>query len=565
MSKKKSLSRFGDTSFRIKYQLKFHLELLNIIYENNADGISLDELWKKVNNNIVYYDDNSKVDRENLVAKQLKGFQLVTISKERIVHLTKLGKSFIDIIEQDSQKYNFDFVATIWFYLMINSEQKLSKNFRGLVNTIISIKNEIKEDYIISFIVSKNCYEKDLKIEMKKCTQEQLEEIVKNGSIQSVFKLRKKLCINNSLPDLIKNLSDEQLVNKILDSDKKLLSKLKQSCKLFYSKKVNLPILKKYIYKRNINLIIDLVNLAHYRTIKKDYLDINLRWFIESKLLKIKDSKLYINENYCDLYKKLLNVEFDDYLSNFKNFISNYNLETKSNKLPYTKEEIIDMLEMLNFDKWYELKQKYGLDNVSNATIFEYLINMIFFTSYNYDVSNIKLYCRTILDDDLKPYSHAPAGNPDGLVKINNQLATIESTIIDNLESLLKNEKQSIQRHSVKSFDKVVKEIGIWSPYFEEKKLSNDDKIVFFVLLKGIDKKIVYNFSSNRNYEYFDDPSIKIKTIALSSIDLIKIYKENKIRNLEKIINDFPIKIEMNINFENLLEHYTLLINKTLN
>lgn len=525
-----SLSRFGDTCCRIKYQLKFYFTILNII--NDYSEISIDQLWNIVNNDILNHNDIGLINHKKFITKQLKRFQIIEV-KNNFCYLTDLGKNFFNVFKnKELANLNFDIVGVSWFYLMINSDIKLSKNFKGFVDKIIDMNNSVDE-YILRFILSTDSFNENAEMDIYNFTNEDYDKMIGNKSIQIVAKRKKKLSIDYSLPNLISILENNEMINHVLDNDKNLYKKLKSMCKLYLneSKKINDNELREYIIKRGKYLINDAISLAQYNTINKDYFDINKRWFTECLLLIKKDGKLFVNDDYRQIYKELLNVKFDNELKNFYDFLLKVNINTTKKKLPYSKNEIINMLELAYQGKWLDLKNKYSLDNVNNATIFEYIVNITFFISFDKEISDIKKYCKTLLDDELKPYCHAPGGVADGSMLLNNYYVTIESTIIDQLESIIKNEKTSIQRHSVNYYNDIIKKINDY----------NEIPITIFVLQKNIDDKLVYNFCTENNSIYFDNPDIKIKIILLSCNDIANLWKMDSLNKIESIFDKLPL------------------------
>ena len=550
------LNRFGDTSCRIKFQLKFYFELLNIVKEKEL--VSVDDMWNIINNNILKHDNNKSVNHKKFWIKQLKNFDLITIESD-MISLTTLGKNFLNLFDdKELQIANFDIVATTWFFLMINSDKKLSSKFRLFVKKIIDIDTELNDSYFINFILAKDYYGDTTELRYNNLTEEELNQIIDYGSIQLVAKCRKKIKVDESLPKLISNLNNNKKILLQLDNDKKLVETIKQSYRLKY--KIKSPIISdtdllNYIHNKKEMLINDVLYLTNYKTVVKDYQDINKRWFVESKLIIVNNNKKYVNEKYRKLYKKLLTIKFDNNLINFKEFITKQKINIINNFLPYSNKDLLEMLELANKKEWNLLKNKFELEDIRNSTIFEYIVNMVFFTSLNFDLVDIKKYCNTLLDDNLKPYCHAPRGNPDGLVKIDNNYMTIESTIIESLENLIKNEKYSIQRHSINEFRKtefntIIKNVKSYPNLI--------NPCIIFVMLDDLNEKIIHNFSILESSFYYEDPSIKIKTIVLSSKNLIMLYKFNKIKSLNKMLNYLPIN---NIDFKDLLSYYNKLIN----
>ncbi|MBR2652381.1 AlwI family type II restriction endonuclease, partial [bacterium] len=187
----------------------------------------------------------------------------------------------------------------------------------------------------------------------------------------------------------------------------------------------------------------------------------------------------------------------------------------------------------------------------ANPTIYEYLINLSIFMSFNCEINQFKENCNTILDSKLKPRSHAPGGKSDGIAinKKGKPFATIEATIISNFEQILKNEQTSIQRHSFE--------------YFQKLKITPS---IIFVINKIDNNKeqLINRFVSKRYSSYFNDEEILIKTIVLTIEEMIKYIEHKCLDKIENIFDKVPIDFEANKS-NNKYKMYADILNDIIN
>lgn len=536
---KENYHRFGDTAFRMKHQISFYNEIFQFICNQENHKCDINSLKEYVYQEIVNYKREEKVDHKKMIIKQLEKFELVYLEGE-IINLTNVGLKFYEIIK--NTKNNEFYVNTfLWFYIMINSPYKTSEIFKEFVQYVYK-KNidEISDDLFTAFITAEGSFIADKKPTILRLNENKINQILEENDIQKVVHRQKPYSVNKTLPQLIniaiKSENKKHDISQVLDNDKKLSSVIKKIFLLVTKKNKikNNHELIEFIINEGKNLINHVIEHINYNTIK-DYKDINLRFFVDINFVyKDTNKKIRINQKYKKNFLKLLNVKFDKNLDNFKSYISNIKdpgIKIKQ-KYPYNIEQIKEMMGYISKEKWNELKEKYKDDfnAIANPTIFEYLITLFFFVSLNHDVNKFINCCNTKLNAELKPSSHATGGKPDGIFldKDGNVFATIESTILCSLESIIKNEATSIQRHCYNQFK------------------DKENKYVIFVTnqIKSEDKaKLIYYFMDANNSKYFDNPNIKITILCLTIEELIKNIEVSKIN---EIFNELPINFLIN-------------------
>jgi len=83
----------------------------------------------------------------------------------------------------------------------------------------------------------------------------------------------------------------------------------------------------------------------------KDYEDINKRWFLGIGLFSKQENKIILNKKYIELYKELVNYEFNDDFSKLINLINKYFQKEEKLSYPYNINQIKDMLTLLEKEK----------------------------------------------------------------------------------------------------------------------------------------------------------------------------------------------------------------------
>jgi len=132
--------------------------------------------------------------------------------------------------------------------------------------------------------------------------------------------------------------------------------------------------------------------------------------------------------------------------------------------LPYSRVDAEKFLGKINdylTDEtlFYDFKKQSQLESIPKPTIVEYFINLyvyyVFLETYHLHPSDFgfSLMCNTILDNSFRPTSHAVGNQPDGLIKYQDKVYVIETTLIDNVSGLTKNELEPIQRHLFNCID----------------------------------------------------------------------------------------------------------------
>ena len=232
----------------------------------------------------------------------------------------------------------------------------------------------------------------------------------------------------------------------------------------------------------------------------------------------VKSNLIFVNKEYKEIYKFILDSNLT-FFETMNKILEKFNIKTEKT-FPYTKEEIIRMWELVSENKWSFLKKEFELFDIPNYVIFEYLGNISFYISEE-DAQKFARNCNTKLDTNLKPISHATGGISDGIYSENfNNLdckAVIESSLLTDLEQLLKNENFSTQRHA----------FNLYSEFAENNK--HPTRILIF---KNIDDNVARNFATECASTYFKDYKIIIKTIILDPSDMMVLLKFNKINSL---------------------------------
>ncbi|WP_027124015.1 hypothetical protein [Mycoplasmoides pirum] len=547
MNKFDNWNRFGDTSFRISNQVNFYTQIFTYILEKlkakNSKNYKLyisDVLEYVIQEQIVFYKienkDFTRKNRSHLLVRQLKEFNLILIKNDNSIQLTNFGTQIGKILEDNKIASNL--IPIIWFFLMLHKDSKRSNIFKGFVKNCLEIGYSDK--LLISFITSKNKFDINSKLEKNKLSKEDIAKILKEKDIQVVCKRKKPLKISKILPQLINAILEKNflLINNLLDDvGSKLKNFLKKMYKLwnneFTNKKITDNQIQKYILSRKENLLNDILNLVDYQTVYKDYKDINIRWLVDTLFLIKLNDKYVLNNKYINIYKNLIELDPNDF-DKFYSFLTNLKLPTNFyEKLPYNRNEVIKMLELVNDNKWNELKKNFNLTNISNSTIFEYLINLSFSISYNNNASIFKEWCNTKLDNNLKPIIHASSGSPDGIIIDNSYFSTVESTLINDLEKLIKQERIPIKRHVYNIYKN--------KKHFNLLKFNNNPTVVFVVKEK-LTPQLIYQFVSEHNSQYHIDLT-KISIITLSTFEVLTFLKDKNLQDLlVKMKDELPMK-----------------------
>lgn len=555
----KSLNKFGDTSFRVKNQIGFYYQILTYIYEN--ENQSKEQIYDHVVElGIINYTEiKLKKSRPGFLIKQLKFFELIEIKNDNKISCTLLGKEFIEQTLKYKKKFeqkNIDIIAVFFCFIMMKNGPLSNIFYNFLKFLFTNNTNEIIDEILYSFIYIDEQSESFSvqEIASKNISNEEFEKILLNGNMQSALHFRKPLSIDKSLPLLI---NSKENYKEVLNNNKKLLNQMKLIYKNYKNINKNIRVsdsdLYNYIETRGgINLINDACLKIKNGTIKKDYHDINKRWFFGIKLFIKVDSKIILNNNYINIYKFILENKENMNFEKIIQYIQKIDDKDSYSQYPYQLSEVINMLKKVKNDEWISLKKTYELENIANHTIYEYLINLAFSLSYNNDIKEFKKWSNTLLDDENKPISHAPGRIPDGnIIEKGGYYGIIESTILTGVEEILKNEKYSTQRHALKTFDNIKKEILI----------NQKDPLVIFVLNEKYNESIIYHFISSDKSQYYDNQNIVIKTIVLCCEDIIKLLENNKLNILIKSLYEkIPFKCDSNEYFNSYMDLLSTII-----
>lgn len=559
MKLKDTLNRFGDTSFRIKNQTAFYTQILLKIY--NEENISPLKLFEYIENEgIIKYSKNDKLGRQTLLTKQLKYFGLVDFNLNQELICTDFAKNFLDQISTLNYINGYNIFSVFWFYIMLN-DINLSNLFKGFIiylhdHNIELLSNELIYSFISSpkeiYIDKPNNLNNDY-------NESELLEILKYNNMHKVFKFRKIPKYNSILPELVNSLDDKSKVVKILNNDNKLVSIIKKIMINYYnySKKITPNELMNFLYNNKNNIIFDYKKFISDQTIKKDYKDINCRWFNEINLFTYhQDKKMIINKEYLNLYYKIVNL-FDLISSSENPFSELIKIIKESNELvselkyPFNKEQINEILKLCINNDWLLIKKLYPcFENIANPTIFEYMINLTFSYYLNFSISKFIDSTNTILDAQLLPTSHAPGKKPDYETNYNNLYFIVESTLLKSNEEIMKNEFYSTQRHSYKFFEDV---------RLKTNNYINKEPFTILIFNEELNDNLIYNFMNYSKSEYFSDPNIIIKTLIINTKILLDLVNSNKFPTfLEYIYKNIPLngKNEIIDEYNNILNNF---------
>lgn len=512
-------NRFGDTSFRLKNQIEFYTQLLYEIKDKEPTSLELYNLVKQ--KGIINYHDKAfeQSNRSKLMIKELINLSLVE-EKNNYLCLTDLGENLIASIEENQNKFvdkGCNFVSVCWFLILLNKSKKLSKIFKEKVEKLF--KSEIKnpDEFIKKFTLGNK--------QLIEASDEQLEEILEKESIKNVIKnpFRKKPKLFDTLPKFLNYFNDKKdFVG--YEEELEIIKKIYRS-KESSSKKKRIPIekIKEFIISRKAKIINDYFYLIHLNNMK-DYEDINKRWFLGIGLFSKQENKIILNKKYIELYKELVNYEFNDDFSKLINLINKYFQKEEKLSYPYNINQIKDMLTLLEKEKWEDLKKKYELENIANPTIYEYLINITFYLYFKKEPSEFLIHSKTNMDDNLKPITHAPGGSPDGYIECLGVRFTIESTILNRLEDVINKEYTSVQRHAVKYLETYKKETSS-----------------IFVFTLDYSDALLFKYINENNILYFEDLNKSVKIACINIKTLNKFIEKEKLEVfVKKIWNKIP-------------------------
>ena len=560
MKLKDTLNRFGDTSFRIKNQTAFYTQILLKIY--NEENISPLKLFEYIQNEgIIKYSKNDKLDRQTFLTKQLRYFGLVNFNLDQKLICTDFAKNFLDQISNLNYINGYNVFSVFWFYIMLN-DINLSNLFKDFIiylhdHNIESLSNEL----IYSFISSpKEIYIDKPNNLHNGYNESELLEILKYNSMHKVFKFRKIPKYNSILPELVNSLNDKSKVVQILNNDNKLVSTIKEIMINYYNypKKITLNELINFLYNNKNNIIFDYKKSISDKTIKKDYKDINCRWFNEINLFTYhQNKKMMINKEYLNLYYKIVNLfnlisSSENPFSELIKIIHESNQLISEFKYPFNNEQINEILNLSINNDWLLIKKLYPcFENIANPTIFEYMINLTFSYYLNFSISKFIESTNTILDAQLLPTSHAPGKRPDYATNHNNLYFIVESTLLKSNEEIIKNELYSTQRHSYKFFEDICSKTNNYI---------NKEPFTILIYNEELNNNLIYHFMNKNKSEYFDNTNMMIKTLILNTKLLLDLVNSNKFPTfLEYIYKNIPLNGKNDI-----IDEYYNIINNFL-
>jgi len=332
----------------------------------------------------------------------------------------------------------------------------------------------------------------------------------KSNNIKEFFEHFKSKTLNEAV--LTKLLSSNEKAFKenlklILDGDENLhqkyLDKVKRNIPAYLLNKPDfirdaLTYLNKFSYE---DLCTIYQNNKHYITAEKEYANINKYWLngikvflFEAGMLKIRSinkvifsylfEQIGVKENEHLDFEKTSSYFLDE--TKVKEIITmligqGFDLKVEGQEadvnLPYSRDDVKNFLGKINDyltdeNLFYDFKQQNQLESIPKPTIVEYFINLyvyyVFLETYQLHPSefNFSLMCNTILDNSFRPTSHAGGNQPDGFIKYNDKVYVIETTLIDNVIGLTKNELEPIQRHLFNCIDQDKEKIASASLLF---------------------------------------------------------------------------------------------------
>ncbi|MBD5446131.1 MAG: hypothetical protein HDR31_02295 [Mycoplasma sp.] len=562
-----NLKRFGDTSFRLKDQVNFYFNVIKIIKENRIKNLS--ELVEKIEElQLVNY---KKIDRNRIrfLTKQLRNFDLININENEEIFLTNKFKYIENISKKDIDDFydltGLDLIKVLFGVLMLN-DTNLSEQFKLFIEYLNSDK-DADQNSIILFSICETIEEFS---SYKNHSKQQIintlfSDISENDVIEYInnknsfkdilnkygYSMRKPYSEIESIKNLIIHLQSKPNMSlsdiKIFLGENEKLKKIINDINKFFG--LELKDLNTNKYK----ILSYFLKFKKYELIYKDYFDINRRWFLGIGLFcYAENKKLEISPKYLKIYTFLNQFDLNNYSIEFiKNeIIKNFSFdESVSLQYPYDYKTIISVLKKFNETNFnYDsICKTLSIYNVNPATIFEYLVNLSFAIAYDYSPLDFKnRYAKTILDDNLKPRSHAVGGQPDGFIEdfdVNKIVSTVESTILRKKEIF--KEKEPIQRHAIN--------------LLKNNNYDNDMPNCLFIVRESIDENNILFFSSHENSKYINDLKKEVRVIILDLNMFIKILENNQLTFLlRKVINRLPFSDEYHIS--NIKDWYEKLV-----
>lgn len=561
--KSNNLIRFGDTSFRLRNQIQFYVNLIFFIdgYDSSGEYIEISDIdYKEFLSGVgLNYNWDKKIDihkRIKLMFKQLEKFGLF-LTKDKKIKLNKKFKDFTYCLlnrYRDFINCGFEIHKVLFSILMLFSKSDESIRFRELIimlsrNKVYKFEKEklaffslplsyIKLDdvwcdspwEVISTFNDHFTYEKLQKFtQLYKSNQKyKINEVLSSIKIPTFKKPSRKLedlceyiIRGNNSQEFIDSENVKNMLNKIY-KEFNMKTKYDSFFDMFRHEEENLV---KYAYISVKNSVI-----------LKDYLDINIRWFKDIGLLKESSKKndVKVNKNYLNLLYKLLEKYeyFDEEFDLLKvvdlayKIILDENLQIfETVKYPFTKHEVLEYLRYFWKGEYDLVFRKTSLEGIANATIYEYLVNLSFAIQYKLDPNDFKRsMCRTILNDKLLPVTHAPGRQADGYIYNSNfnsiEAFTIESTILRG-EKIL-NEKVPIQRHANDFYIKIKDDLNenLNTPTAV---LVHNDPISYDLINSFCNENSSTFFYGSKN---IDD---RIRIIMINTDMLVKLLEEEKL------------------------------------
>lgn len=566
----KNLKRFGDTSFRIKHQVNFYFNIIEMIESQQI--CDYDQLKNKIKEEKLVNYKNIPYERINLLIKQMKNFDLLDVDgnkkqkNKKIIklhnfdYLQKISKIDINAFYE---KTGLDLIKILFGYLMIN-DKKLTTQFNYFID-YLNQDNEINDNAIWLFAICENIEEF---FKYKYFNKQQIIDLIfrdvnetdvvdymedkiefKDILHKYDYEMRKPFSEINDIKEFLIYLYKNQNINsndvKIYLGENKKLKKIINEILNFFKLKIDDLIIKKS------NLMSYYLKIKKRNLIFKEYGDINRRWFTGIGLFEYQEGKkLKLSKKYLNVFT-YLKQQKDLIIDDVKQIvIKEFNDSGLDAQYPYDFKTITKVLKEFN-DKNYnydKICDELKIFNVSEPTLFEYLINLAFAISYDYSPNDFRnKYSNTILDDNLKPRSHAVGKQPDGFIEdfdVNTIVSTIESTILRNKE--IHKEKEPIQRHAIDLLE-------------NNKEYDNDKPNCLFIVKNDININNIIYFSSYNNSKYINDMKKEVRIIILDLRMFTKILESNKLTYLlRRVINKLPFSDESYI--ENIKEWYTKLV-----
>lgn len=516
--------RLGDTSTRYKNQIAFNEFLLEQCFHHD-EGLNDNEIYQLMyQNGYKRKSQASKKGDSGLAINTLKSLELVD-KQEKKYFITPKGRDFYQLL--NNQPFDQD---SIMLFKAMHVQLKDLLWLTYLFQLVVNQKGEKEYApfiYLIKQLIENNLEEKDF---LKKWTLFRQEpgalpinnpsinpikeyweiNTSKSNNIKEFFEHFKSKTLNEAV--LTKLLSSNEKAFKenlklILDGDENLhqkyLDKVKRNIPAYLLNKPDfirdaLTYLNKFSYE---DLCTIYQNNKHYITAEKEYANINKYWLngikvflFEAGMLKIRSinkvifsylfEQIGVKENEHLDFEKTSSYFLDE--TKVKEIITmligqGFDLKVEGQEadvnLPYSRDDVKNFLGKINDyltdeNLFYDFKQQNQLESIPKPTIVEYFINLyvyyVFLETYQLHPSefNFSLMCNTILDNSFRPTSHAGGNQPDGFIKYNDKVYVIETTLIDNVIGLTKNELEPIQRHLFNCIDQDKEKIASASLLF---------------------------------------------------------------------------------------------------